>query len=162
MNCLIVTRYDYISLERAFEQAFHKCMLTVVYNVYIKSYPLLIKKWCNFCYFLPCNIFYDQYIMCDPLWKLEIIPIWSCAMNWGIGKGGGVTCHISKEIFKACETRISKMFYRNGCYGNQARPWLVQNLNSHNLQPIPWQWYLVHRNLKIQEHTITMDVLLVI
>ena len=31
----------------------------------IKSYHVLITKWCNFCYFLPCNLFYDQFINCD-------------------------------------------------------------------------------------------------
>ena len=38
----------------------------------IKSYHVLITKWCNFCYFLPCNLFYDQFINCDQLQRYAL------------------------------------------------------------------------------------------
>ena len=41
----------------------------------IKSYHVLITKWCDFCYFLPCNLFYDQSINCDHQQKSWPVPL---------------------------------------------------------------------------------------
>ena len=59
----------------------------------IKSYHVLITKWCNFCYFLPCNLFYYQFINCDHLknfswFQFYVCKFKLCSASTTEGQGG--------------------------------------------------------------------------